>query len=339
MSLFSDEKIEEQALVVSSFVRKENDFDFQHPLTAKSPLLESLGIEFKYIKGKSFWEANLDRLEYIYDDFCKRSRSVLVELHPDKGGDGHEFGKFAKLIAQVKKLFWKKGIGKDMTFFRALEKQEYAEKQKEIPNELKKNFVRPKRAFKPKVVLKDESKIKFKATKGIFSASHRQALSNALKGRKHTWGNKIRDARLREPLGNPNRQIPKNKEWCDKISQSLMGKFTQAQRDAVLTRKPLPPWTVERRAAFSKSLKGKKKSIEHRIKLMKPRPEGFRKKMSEIRKGKPLSMAHREALRKAHTGQKRDSECKKAISEGLKQSWVRRKAIKENENRNFSNRI
>src|SRR5882724_4622158 len=117
MFLTTDETVEANALTVSSFIRKSSQEDFQNPLTSQSPFLKSLEVNFKYIKGQTFWQANEAELEYIYYDFCKASRNVLVELHPDRGGDGHEFGEFAKLIGNVKKSFWKKGIGKDITLF------------------------------------------------------------------------------------------------------------------------------------------------------------------------------------------------------------------------------
>lgn len=123
---FSSPKDEEASLAVSNYIRKK-DFNGSIP-----NVLKALGISFKSTTGRSFWLANEAELEYLYHDFCEESRKALKSLHPDRGGDGYEFGEFAKVVAQIKKTFWKKGIGKDISLFVAREQEEKREKLKAL---------------------------------------------------------------------------------------------------------------------------------------------------------------------------------------------------------------
>lgn len=124
-AIFSTPQDEEVSLAVSSYIRKK---DFNGRI---STVFKTLGIPFKST-GKSFWLSNEAELEYLYHDFCEKSRKVLASLHPDRGGDGYEFGEFAKLVAQIKKTFWRKGIGKDISLFVAKEQEAKREKLKEL---------------------------------------------------------------------------------------------------------------------------------------------------------------------------------------------------------------
>jgi hypothetical protein len=70
-------------------------------------LLNYLGIEFhpsSRMKEETFWDSNRFILKEIYREFIYESKLKIRELHPDKGGDGHEFGEFIKAI---KKYKWK----------------------------------------------------------------------------------------------------------------------------------------------------------------------------------------------------------------------------------------
>lgn len=68
-------------------------------------IFKRLGIPFKQIEGKSFWEANKQQLPELYREFQSEARDKMRALHPDKGGDGHAFGLFVDSVARVRKSF------------------------------------------------------------------------------------------------------------------------------------------------------------------------------------------------------------------------------------------
>ena len=74
-------------------------------------LLTYLGIPFVVSRRRSFWFANEDRLEYLFHDLQQRSRAVLAELHPDRGGDPAGFRRFQDSLTHVRKAFYRKGVG------------------------------------------------------------------------------------------------------------------------------------------------------------------------------------------------------------------------------------
>ncbi len=86
-------------------------------------VMDVLGISVKQIKGKNFWYANEHELPGIYSEFCREVRRKLRELHPDTGGDGHAFGEFRSASNRVRKVFEKKGFGRDLALERALRAQ------------------------------------------------------------------------------------------------------------------------------------------------------------------------------------------------------------------------
>ncbi len=121
---------EEKALIVSAYIRKQSN-------NSIASVFESLNIPFKKKTNEIFWLTNEADLEYLYHDFCKISRGVLIELHPDKGGDHEEFVKFAKIVAEVKKAFQNHGVGRSDSLFQAIELEENREKKKEQVRHLK----------------------------------------------------------------------------------------------------------------------------------------------------------------------------------------------------------
>lgn len=68
-------------------------------------LLRSLGIEFREVKGQSFWEANSEHIASIREDLLTEARAKFNELHPDKGGDAVEFDAFVQSLNNAKRLF------------------------------------------------------------------------------------------------------------------------------------------------------------------------------------------------------------------------------------------
>lgn len=71
--------------------------------------LEQLGIEFRRVPDQDFWKANKHLLSSIYEEMQVESRNRMRELHPDTGGDGHEFGKFVSCYRKIKRDFQRYG--------------------------------------------------------------------------------------------------------------------------------------------------------------------------------------------------------------------------------------
>lgn len=77
--------------------------------THTSVFLRQLGIQFR--RGQGFWLRNEADLDFIFEEFKRRSREVKSELHPDAGGDATEFKAFGAACGVVERAFAARGIG------------------------------------------------------------------------------------------------------------------------------------------------------------------------------------------------------------------------------------
>lgn len=67
--------------------------------------LRSLGIPFRQVAGKTFWEANAAQLPELRAEMQEEARDRLHLLHPDKGGEAREFSFFFQNYERAKKNF------------------------------------------------------------------------------------------------------------------------------------------------------------------------------------------------------------------------------------------
>lgn len=73
-------------------------------------LLRSLGIAYREEPGLGFWDANRANLPALYSDLLKSTKEHIKALHPDNGGNGHDFDDFLKTFRTVKRLFARNGL-------------------------------------------------------------------------------------------------------------------------------------------------------------------------------------------------------------------------------------
>jgi hypothetical protein len=96
-------------------------FRYTSKVVRVGPFLRSLGVQFK--PGRPFWSVNRHLLPTIYAAMLNAARSKMRELHPDRGGDGHEFGNFLVSCRAVKKAFFRAGLAahvpEDVRFWRS----------------------------------------------------------------------------------------------------------------------------------------------------------------------------------------------------------------------------
>jgi hypothetical protein len=84
-------------------------FRYTSKVVRVGPFLRSLGVKFK--PGRDFWTVNRHLLPAIYAAMQDAARDKMRELHPDRGGDGHEFDCFLAVYRGVKKAFLRAGLG------------------------------------------------------------------------------------------------------------------------------------------------------------------------------------------------------------------------------------
>lgn len=67
--------------------------------------LDALEIEYRKVKGETFWEANRAQIPELYRELQSEARERIRSLHPDNGGNGREFGLFIQALNAAKKTF------------------------------------------------------------------------------------------------------------------------------------------------------------------------------------------------------------------------------------------
>jgi hypothetical protein len=88
-------------------------------------VLKILHVPFKKIKGKTFWSANEQDLEYVYHDFIKAIPQALKNTHPDRiGGEHDAFIELKRHIDALKRSFNRHGIGNIDPVITALRRQD-----------------------------------------------------------------------------------------------------------------------------------------------------------------------------------------------------------------------
>lgn len=276
-SFYSTSKDDEVSLTISNFVRKK---DFNGSI---SSVFKALGIPFK--SSGSFWLSNEAELEYLYHDFCTESRKVLSSLHPDRGGDGHEFGEFAKIVAAVKKAFWRKGIGKDLTVFNAKEKERRIEKEQEKKTGVK-NYGRTFQNIEKlplyyegkydKIITEENSGIslpkfrfdkqsnidrRFKIAKLLLEGKSTKEISALLNANEKTI------YRVRDILGLKMNTQKRTLDWTFKLVKSRLinGTYQHSEetRKLMSLKSKGKKKSEQHKQSISKGLKGKKKSKAH----------------------------------------------------------------------------
>lgn len=261
-----------------------------------SKVFRSLGLNFKYKKGSSFWLTNEAELEYLYKDFERASRGVLKELHPDAGGDAAEFREFAQTVASVKKGFWNKGIGKNLSIFKAKEAEQKLEDRlknrkiifdREINYEVK--LPRPK--YSP---IANDDILSVNLNYGNRRGENKLLIDKAFKIAhlllqgvpvrlicKNVRTNKSFINRVKKGINKP---LPtkchcgkpiSHKEWCKhRISlyprfQNALKNFSSSEVARKFHESNKKPKSLEHKKKISESLRGKKKTEEHIFKIVR----------------------------------------------------------------------
>uniref|UniRef100_A0A6M3IQ66 Homing endonuclease n=1 Tax=viral metagenome TaxID=1070528 RepID=A0A6M3IQ66_9ZZZZ len=131
-----------------------------------------------------------------------------------------------------------------------------------------------------------------------------------------------------------NKNYPRSKEWCKKISESKLGDKNPAKRPEVrekisrtlkgrVSNRKGVKLSKETREKMSKAMKGFRHTEESKRKMSKAQKgkvisKEWRRKISEAQKGKVISEEAKKKMSIAHKGKKLSEEHKRKISESHK---------------------